>query len=288
VQIGVGSSCGSLLLMWSLAVTRPPRDIVSTLRTPSPAPNGNADAAEVLQRQLQPNPDQAVEWPGARSLSSKAAPPVIYTPGSIEAAWSNITSHVCEAARRQASSHEVHHWLQFAKTSHGPTPRSPGPEEAAVLSHLTDVSSGCTEPIEPLTGTTRHPIAGHLGCFFRQKAHVKEVDVNNISFLVLSNHCGERNSAGCLPIGGGSSSAPSTSIPAPRRLLFDLGCAQYGMNWFDSTGGAQEGPRAKHHGRGCGGKDQAHTAAQNSFRAERARPIHPALSRALSAELHRV
>jgi hypothetical protein len=108
----------------------------------------------VLQRQLQPNPDQAVEWPGARSLSSKAAPPVIYTPGSIEAAWSNITSHVCEAARRQASSHEVHHWLQFAKTSHGPTPRSPGPEEAAVLSHLTDVSSGCTEPIEPLTGTT--------------------------------------------------------------------------------------------------------------------------------------
>lgn len=111
-----------------------------------------------------------------------------YTPSALEAAWSNATADMswCTLAKQQAGSIGTTHSNHFAlRAARGPTPRQPSEEERRGLSWHS--RSGCMEPIEPLTGTARHPSA--LGAVCRNAAYRGKHNLD-ITHLVLANQCG--------------------------------------------------------------------------------------------------
>ena len=152
-----------------------------------------------------------------------------YTPSPLEAAWlttpvgsANGGTDWCPLAKRQASSQETQRSLRFARRSGGASPHPLTKEERSVVSSFK--RSGCVEPIEPLVGTARHPMATGTIC---RADRGRSRFLLNFSHLILANQCGEPSGArGCLPIGGRPPAATG------RNLFYDLGCAQYTQQHF--------------------------------------------------------
>ena len=163
-----------------------------------------------------------------------------YVAGTLESVWANaMPSSWPEASQwrlwcgkviRQGKSAELEQSLRFAASSRGPSPVAASTDELQLLARLVNPSTGCSDPIEPLSGTARHPIAFQHVCHSHHKTQgVHLVDFMNSSQLILANHCGKRSSRGCFPIGGGHY-APNELGKPQRSLYYDLGCAQYSIN----------------------------------------------------------
>ena len=94
-------------------------------------------------------------------------------------------------------------WTGYARRAWrpggAPAPE-PTPDERRALSHFHVANR--TEAIEPLHGVARHPFA-RVGCP-HSVAHPHDVDLFDITYLVIHNACGR---------------------PKPRVLLFDLGAS---------------------------------------------------------------
>ena len=146
--------------------------------------------------------------------------PFTYRAGSMETVWmeSPAAGRICHIAKAQLG--DAHTWLAYAAKALGSTWRMPILQEASLLSSF-QCGDGAAEWLEPLSGMARHPLA-RLGCHLSREA---EVDLYNISYLVLANHCPVRRATAgrtglSARIGGGAARPP-------RRLLFDLGCSWY-------------------------------------------------------------
>lgn len=161
-----------------------------------------------------------------------------YVPSWLESMWANHSEPGlvnCTIARRQARSVDVRNWLRYSERHvSGADPQRPSLSELRALSRFINASTGCSEPIEPLIGVARHPYAKGSGCWIA-KYSGKVREMTDITYLIIANHCGALDATGCLPIGGGTT-LPAHKQPAnrqqqqPRRLLFDLGCSDYGMS----------------------------------------------------------
>lgn len=136
-----------------------------------------------------------------------------YKPSMLELEWTRGDpkhGKVCELSSRRNQRRGAQVWLNYSKHSNGPT-RAPTKEESAILSWL-QCSDGQHEPIEPLTGTGRHPQVP-VGCPTTTLGAMDQSHVFDLSYLVLQNACGQQPS------------------PGRRHLLFDLGAGAYSYNY---------------------------------------------------------
>ena len=181
-----------------------------------------------------------------------AGAPFTYRGGAMEARWleTPAAGRICRTAREQVADAQT--CVAFAAAAAGSPWRVPFASEAPLLSSFACADGGGTEWLEPLSGMARHPLA-QTGCRLsrehdgaRRVAGVldrkrplgtAEVDLYNISHLVLANRCPvqgdaearargrRRPSALSARIGGASTT--SEAPLAGRSLLFDLGCSWY-------------------------------------------------------------
>ena len=133
-----------------------------------------------------------------------------YTPSSLERAWENRTSSNCRLIQQQARDHAVDRWLHIAWDAMF---NNTSASLDASLSRMR-TSDGCTEPIEPLTGSLRHPRA--LQCDNHPFKRGTGKSIMDITYLILADGC---DAAAC-----------SGSRRRGRRLFYDLGCAWSGPN----------------------------------------------------------
>ena len=150
------------------------------------------------------------------SKADDAAAACRYEPGAVEREWfaRRATGRICSIARSSSQLDGVRSTLAYAHDTWGDGLRPPTPAEGAMLSRLACAGHGSSRLVrgflEPLTGVARHPLA-KVGCHLPS-----EVDIFDISHLVLANGCARRGSEP-PPRGRG------------RHLFYDLGCSTYSM-----------------------------------------------------------
>ena len=115
-----------------------------------------------------------------------------YTSSDFELEWVNHTRRggICKLATSAAHVKSARDWLNYSQAvfrPNGMPPRPPTAAESAVLSHFR--ASARPEPIEPLSGVARHPLARKL-CAWPKG--VRPADKFDITYLVLHNACGVR------------------------------------------------------------------------------------------------
>ena len=133
-----------------------------------------------------------------------------YRSAANELAWRDGARRgkICATAELPEGEAAAQVWTGYAKRAWRPGGRiapTPTPEERRALSHFRVEparSAAFVEPIEPLHGIARHPFA-RVGCP-HSVAHPHDVDLFDITYLVIHNACGR---------------------PKPRVLLFDLGAS---------------------------------------------------------------
>ena len=140
-----------------------------------------------------------------------------YKPSQLETVWTTGPAkhnRICEFASDEKHLQGVRLWLNYSQRPHGFTAGPPDPDESNSLSWL-HCSSGLLEPIEPLTGTARHP-GFPVGCDMRMRGANSQVSLidrirpartllYDITYLVLQNGC------------------TKMQTPSRRNVFFDLG-----------------------------------------------------------------
>ena len=144
-----------------------------------------------------------------------------YQPSSFEREWTTgppKQGRICELAKSPRQREGAEQWIRYSSRSEGVV-RPPTSAESEVLSWL-HCADGRREPIEPLTGTARHP-RFPIEC---DEARPHHPFLFNTEYLVLKNACD----------GGASNHRHG------RNILFDLGCSDYlpdrtkPSGWFSS------------------------------------------------------
>ena len=182
-------------------------------------------------------------------------PSVAYVPGKLERVWLRGDRHVVAGRICQLNNGSANlaatreHWLEYARQQRLATvphatrksiaasdvarahsryaPLRPLPPTTAQLSQLSRFVGG--QPIEPLTGVARHPLAKGL-CYDGADATV----IMNLEYLLLAN--------GCDTHGRPAPRCAQTS-PPPRNIFFDLGCTVYDDEQpLDEARGSGAGP----------------------------------------------
>ena len=133
-----------------------------------------------------------------------------YRSAANELAWLDGARRgkICATAELPEVEAAAQVWTGYAKRAWRPGGKiapTPTPEERRALSHFRVEparSAAFVEPIEPLHGIARHPFA-RVGCP-HSVAHPHDVDLFDVTYLVIHNACGR---------------------PKPRVLLFDLGAS---------------------------------------------------------------
>ena len=152
-----------------------------------------------------------------------------YEPSSLELEWTSNASNgsICDLQKEQINS--TRPWVEYSSQGEVFHPKSkPAPDpttkQKAALSRVWDIDRGGMEYIEPLTGVARHPRARVC----RQNSDVSDVNIFDISYLVLSNQCT-------------TDKPPMNSLR--RNVFFDLGCTLFGSNPTpDTSRGSGRGP----------------------------------------------
>lgn len=160
-----------------------------------------------------------------------------YVPGLPEAEWHKLSPFEwrpwCDLAIDQKSRADIQEWLSFTKHAKGPTQQTPHATGQSWFSRMNPsitAPNQCTEYIEPLVGTARHPFSLDFACRCKSQGKCggewpRVNNVFNTSYLMLANHCGPRDEKGCWPIGGGHYSAKPDGT-ARRSLYYDMGCVR--------------------------------------------------------------
>ena len=218
----------------------------------------------------------------AGSRSARRSPPPMYVSGAIEREWlqHNASVHewhaagqICKLATQREQVDRAQLWLEYSRIAastriegrqrasiaglkHRPPPVftplrpvQPTPAQHAQLSYFRS-ADGRIEPIEPLTGMGRHPLATPL-CDYRGSGSVE--DIFNLSYLIITNQSATRAlTLTMIPLvvplstdiycsmppphpfrcdAHGRPRAPPTHCAEPepprRKVFFDLGCTVY-------------------------------------------------------------
>lgn len=147
-----------------------------------------------------------------------------YIPSPLEAAWERPNVTNCRLVKQQRHDPAIQTWLRLSYDAllNSKPVYEASHVERAVLSQMPRRAGSCgAQPIEPLTGALRHPLASGM-CYSREHKRDEIISFLNFTHLIVSDHC----KPGCRRTITASGSS-DRHVRARRNIYYDLGCAAY-------------------------------------------------------------